>query len=53
LFGNKLSGQMLFGAALVFGAGALYGWETSVGIKRRERGREGVGKANGRVRKES
>ncbi|KAJ9648448.1 golgi uridine diphosphate-N- acetylglucosamine transporter [Coniosporium tulheliwenetii] len=36
LFGNKLSGQMLFGAALVFGAGALYGWETSVGIKRRE-----------------
>lgn len=35
LFGNKMSEQMMFGAALVFGAGALYGWETSVGIKKR------------------
>ncbi|EON64180.1 hypothetical protein W97_03410 [Coniosporium apollinis CBS 100218] len=52
LFGNKLSGQMLFGAALVFGAGALYGWETSVGIKRREGGRKSVESANGRARKE-
>ncbi len=35
LFGNHLSNRMVLGATLVFGAGALYGWETSVGIKRR------------------
>jgi UDP-galactose transporter len=34
LFGNPLSGKMMVGAALVFGSGALYGWETTVGIKR-------------------
>lgn len=44
LFGNKLSGQMLFGAVLVFGAGALYGWETSVGIKARKARVERKGK---------
>lgn len=36
LFGNHMSGLMMFGAVLVFGAGALYGWETSVGLKRRK-----------------
>ena len=36
LFGNRIGGLMGVGAALVFGAGALYGWETSVGIGRRE-----------------
>ncbi|KAF2397582.1 UAA transporter [Trichodelitschia bisporula] len=36
LFGNTLSDLMVVGAALVFGAGALYGWETTVGIKRRK-----------------
>jgi drug/metabolite transporter (DMT)-like permease len=36
LFGNPMSGLMALGAALVFGAGALYGWETTVGIKRRK-----------------
>ncbi|KAK8218161.1 UAA transporter [Phyllosticta capitalensis] len=36
LFGNKMSEQMIFGAMLVFGAGALYGWESTVGIKRRQ-----------------
>lgn len=35
IFGNKMTPLMAWGAALVFGAGALYGWETSVGIKRR------------------
>jgi UDP-galactose transporter len=35
LFGNKLSGLMIVGATLVFGSGALYGWETNIGIKRR------------------
>ncbi|EKG22185.1 UDP-galactose transporter [Macrophomina phaseolina MS6] len=36
LFGNKMGNQMLFGAFIVFGAGGLYGWETTVGIKRRK-----------------
>jgi hypothetical protein len=35
IFGNPMSSLMAVGAALVFGAGALYGWETSVGIKAR------------------
>jgi UDP-galactose transporter len=35
LFGNELSGLMIVGATLVFGAGALYGWETNIGIKSR------------------
>ena len=29
LFGHQLSGKMVFGSTLVFGSGALYGWETS------------------------
>ncbi|OCK76044.1 UAA transporter [Lepidopterella palustris CBS 459.81] len=29
LFGNPMGGLMKVGAAMVFGAGALYGWETS------------------------
>ncbi|KAF2237973.1 UAA transporter [Viridothelium virens] len=36
LFGNPLSLKMLAGAVLVFGSGALYGWETTVGIRLRE-----------------
>jgi UDP-xylose/UDP-N-acetylglucosamine transporter B4 len=32
LFGHQLSGMMCLGAAMVFGAGALYGWETSYRI---------------------
>ena len=37
IFGNTLSTRMILGAVLVFGAGALYGWETTVGIKRRKK----------------
>jgi UDP-galactose transporter len=37
LFGNQMSGLMKFGAAMVFGAGALYGWETSYKIPMRKR----------------
>ncbi|KIW07592.1 uncharacterized protein PV09_01544 [Verruconis gallopava] len=37
LFGNPMSAKMITGAALVFGSGALYGWETTVGIKRRQK----------------
>lgn len=29
LFGHELSGKMILGSVLVFGSGALYGWETS------------------------
>jgi UDP-galactose transporter len=51
LFGNPLSGKMVLGAALVFGSGALYGWETTVGIKSRQKkekqGRVENGSANG------
>ncbi|OBW67852.1 MAG: Uncharacterized protein AUREO_020770 [Aureobasidium pullulans] len=32
MFGHSLSGMMCVGAGLVFGAGALYGWETSYRI---------------------
>lgn len=37
LFGNQMSGLMKVGAAMVFGAGALYGWETSYKIPKRKR----------------
>lgn len=50
LFGNPLSGLMLIGSSLVFGAGALYGWETTVGIKRRRRLAEM--RANGHVKEQ-
>ncbi|KAF1812434.1 UAA transporter [Eremomyces bilateralis CBS 781.70] len=43
LFGNKMSGLMMLGAFVVFGSGALYGWETSIGIpRRRAKGRPKV-----------
>ncbi|KAF2750655.1 glycosyltransferase family 39 protein [Sporormia fimetaria CBS 119925] len=37
LFGNQMSGMMKVGAAMVFGAGALYGWETSYVIPKKRR----------------
>lgn len=37
LFGNQMSGLMKVGAAMVFGAGALYGWETSYKIPQKKR----------------
>jgi drug/metabolite transporter (DMT)-like permease len=55
IFGNTLSGRMLVGAVLVFGAGALYGWETTVGIsKRKRRQQQPQGKReNGSVKEKS
>lgn len=35
IFGHQLPGMMVLGAAMVFGAGALYGWESSVRIPAR------------------
>ncbi|KAK4974772.1 golgi uridine diphosphate-N-acetylglucosamine transporter [Elasticomyces elasticus] len=36
IFGHELSGQMLLGAAMVFGSGALYGWETNWRLPRQK-----------------
>jgi len=44
LFGNQMSGLMKVGAAMVFGAGALYGWETSYKIPQRKRAATGPSK---------
>ncbi|KAF2869414.1 UAA transporter [Massariosphaeria phaeospora] len=45
LFGNSMGGGMMVGAAMVFGAGALYGWETSWRIPMRRRERQRAEKA--------
>lgn len=37
IFGNQMSGLMKIGAAMVFGAGALYGWETSYKIPQKRK----------------
>jgi dolichyl-phosphate-mannose-protein mannosyltransferase len=37
IFGNQMGGLMKIGAAMVFGAGALYGWETSYRIPQKKR----------------
>ncbi|KAF2650149.1 UAA transporter [Lophiostoma macrostomum CBS 122681] len=37
IFGNQMGGLMKVGAAMVFGAGALYGWETSYRIPQRKK----------------
>lgn len=48
IFGHSLSGTMCLGAALVFGAGALYGWETSYRIPVARKGREEKDGAKGK-----
>lgn len=37
LFGNQMSGLMKVGAVMVFGAGALYGWETTYRIPQKKK----------------
>jgi dolichyl-phosphate-mannose-protein mannosyltransferase len=37
IFGNQMGGLMKVGAAVVFGAGALYGWETSYRIPQQKK----------------
>ncbi|KAK5111054.1 hypothetical protein LTR62_005429 [Meristemomyces frigidus] len=39
-FGHQLSGKMVLGSAMVFGSGALYGWETSWRLPRERRQQE-------------
>jgi drug/metabolite transporter (DMT)-like permease len=48
LFGNPLGGQMITGAILVFGSGALYGYETTVRMPAKRRAAEEKAKANGK-----
>jgi drug/metabolite transporter (DMT)-like permease len=36
IFGNEMGGLMKVGAAMVFGAGALYGWETTYRIPQKK-----------------
>lgn len=48
IFGHQLSGKMMLGSVLVFGSGALYGWETSWRLPRERRRMEA---ANGRLEK--
>lgn len=50
LFGHELSGKMVAGSVLVFGSGALYGWETSWRLpQKRKRGQQGKGKEEGKA----
>ena len=44
VFGHRLSGLMILGSGMVFGAGALYGWETSWRIPREKARKEAEGK---------
>jgi dolichyl-phosphate-mannose-protein mannosyltransferase len=37
VFGNQMGGSMMVGAAMVFGGGALYGWETSYRIPQQKK----------------
>jgi dolichyl-phosphate-mannose-protein mannosyltransferase len=37
IFGNEMGGLMKVGAAMVFGAGALYGWETTYRIPQQKK----------------
>lgn len=48
LFGHQLSAKMVVGSALVFGSGALYGWETSWRLPQQ---RKKEAEANGSVDK--
>jgi len=41
VFGHELSGMMMVGAAMVFGSGALYGWETNWRIPQKKKAAEG------------
>jgi UDP-xylose/UDP-N-acetylglucosamine transporter B4 len=52
IFGHHLSPMMMLGSALVFGSGALYGWETSWRLPNERRRLAGAaGAANGGVSK--
>ena len=53
LFGHQLTGKMVFGSTLVFGSGALYGWETSWRLpQQRKYEQKQKGQVNGSVEKQ-
>lgn len=52
LFGHELSPMMMLGSALVFGSGALYGWETSWRLPN-ERKKKAAIAANGHASKKN
>lgn len=47
IFGHRLGGLIIFGSTVVFGSGALYGWETSWRLPREEKESE---KHNGNLK---
>ncbi|KAF2769534.1 UAA transporter [Teratosphaeria nubilosa] len=53
LFGHHLSGKMILGSALVFGSGALYGWESTWRLprERRRKAMQGERQGNGTVKR--
>ncbi|KAH9826646.1 UDP-N-acetylglucosamine transporter yea4-like [Teratosphaeria destructans] len=53
LFGHHLSAKMILGSALVFGSGALYGWESTWRLprERRRKAVQGGGPGNGTVKR--
>lgn len=52
LFGHHLGAKMILGASLVFGSGALYGWETSWRLPRKRKVLdEGAAHANGSIKR--
>lgn len=50
LFGHELSSKMILGSVLVFGSGALYGWETSWRLPQKRKEKQKV-VGNGVVKK--
>jgi UDP-xylose/UDP-N-acetylglucosamine transporter B4 len=51
IFGHELSPMMMLGSALVFGSGALYGWETSWRLPNERKKLQRSGAINGSVSK--
>ena len=49
IFGHSLNAKMILGSTLVFGSGALYGWETSWRIPQQKAAR----KANGDIKQKA
>ena len=52
LFGHQVSNKMLLGSTLVFGSGALYGWETSWRLPQQRKRQKAPVEANGSVKKD-
>lgn len=51
-FGHELSGKMVLGSTLVFGSGALYGWETSWRLPQQKKAKAASHEASSESKKE-